>query len=363
MLASISLSNVKAGHPWLYHLHALAVLWVVFVVRLMVFEAQDRFLAKRKAWLRALPYPQANTILVEGIPEDYRVEHRVTEFFAQNVGAVSHVTVVKDTAMLEAAIVARDSARKKLQEAESGTDLMSYYGEELRKCEAFVKEERARVKKESAIPGGVNAPSAFVTFTSRKDAELAKAVKLSSTASLWVVHDAPDIAGVRWQDLYRPNGREYFGYFLILLLFANFSPICLAISSVASEIHVGRFQSMWAALAPTLGLTVFLSMLPTATWHMHVTYYVGVGRCFRSQALLMIFGAFFNLRAEPLAQHELQVYYFLFQGFFILFLPVIGADFRSFFNEVVRDGSFSSLLEHLADRCLGRMSKSHRSMP
>lgn len=283
LLASISLLNVKPGHPWLYHLHALAVLWVVIVVRLMVFNAQDRFLATRKTWLRALPYLEANTILVEGIPEDYRVKHRVSEFFAQNVGSVSHVTVVKDTAVLEAAIAARDLAKRKLQEAErrfesegrrpqtlslippfTGTDAMSYYDEELRKCEALVKEERARVKKESVLPGGVNAPSAFVTFTSRKDAELAKAVKLSSTASLWVVHDAPDIAGVRWQDLYRPNGRQYVGYLLILLLFANFSPICLAISSAASEVNVGRFQSIWAALAPTLGLTVFLSMLPTA---------------------------------------------------------------------------------------------------
>lgn len=56
-----------------------------------------------------------------------------------------------------------------------------------------------------------------------------------------------------------------------------------------------------------------------------------------------------------MAQHELQIYYFLFQGFFILFLPIIGADFRSFLNEVLRDSSFSSLLAHLADRCLGRI--------
>jgi hypothetical protein len=57
------------------------------------------------------------------------------------------------------------------------------------------------------------------------------------------------------------------GYLLMLFLLANFSPICLAISSAASEIDMGMLQPLWAALAPTLGLTIFLSMLPTAAWH------------------------------------------------------------------------------------------------
>ena len=56
---------------------------------------------------------------------------------------------------------------------------------------------------------------------------------------------------------------------------ASFSPICLEISRAALAVDIGWLQPLWAALAPTLGLTIFLAMLPTASW-LHVNAFASV---------------------------------------------------------------------------------------
>ncbi|CAK9042413.1 CSC1-like protein At4g02900 [Durusdinium trenchii] len=345
-LSSISVSNVSMGHPWLYHLHALAVLWTVLAVRAMVFRAQQTFMAKRHAWLTSLPSLRANTVLVEDIPASFQCQEKVLTFFSENVGPVAHVGMVRHTEKLEAAIEARNSTKAKLEEVrkevefrelqgspdmDAKMDKINLLSQELTELESQVKAEREHIKGQSAQAGGVNSHSAFVTFHCRKDAEMAKVLELSGNAD-WAVHDAPEASEIRWHDLLQDYSvaRSAIGCFLIFLLFANFSPICLLISSAASEVNVGKLQPIWDALAPTLGLTIFLSMLPTV--------------------LLLIFGSFFKLRAESLAQHRLQTWYFLFQAVFILFLPVVGTNFRSFAKQLLADDSLSTILAQIADR-------------
>ena len=225
-------------------------------------------MSRRHAWLIGLPFSRANTVLVEDIPEGYRCQEKVFTFFCENVGAVAKVNMVKNTEKLEVAIEMRNSAKEKLEQRQmssSGSEEVTRLSNELMKHEAQVKEEREHIQRDSYLAGGVNSHAAFVTFQSRKDAEMAKVLELSSNAD-WVVQDAPEASEIRWHDLYRDYSvaRSALGYSLIFLLFANFSPICLAISTAASEINTGKLQPIWNALAPTLGLTVFLAMLPTA---------------------------------------------------------------------------------------------------
>lgn len=271
------------GHPWLYHLHALAVLWTVLAVRAMVFRAQQTFMAKRHAWLTSLPSLRANTVLVEDIPASFQCQEKVLTFFSENVGPVAHVGMVRHTEKLEAAIEARNSTKAKLEEVrkevefrelqgspdmDAKMDKINLLSQELTELESQVKAEREHIKGQFAQAGGVNSHSAFVTFHCRKDAEMAKVLELSGNAD-WAVHDAPEASEIRWHDLLQDYSvaRSAIGCFLIFLLFANFSPICLLISSAASEVNVGKLQPIWDALAPTLGLTIFLSMLPTAPRH------------------------------------------------------------------------------------------------
>jgi hypothetical protein len=70
------------------------------------------------------------------------------------------------------------------------------------------------------------------------------------------------------------------------------------------------------------------------------------------KVLLLILSNFFTLRSEPLAQHQLQMWYFHFQAVCILFLPIVGSDFRNFAKQILQDSSPSSVLKLLADRTL-----------
>eukprot|EP00439_Symbiodinium_sp_Y106_P067944 s464_g11.t1 len=86
LLESLSIRNVH-GVGWIYYLHGVSALWVVLLVRSIVFRAQEKYLQRRFAWLKNLPCPRCSTILVEGIPEEWRSEDRVRQFFSATFDA------------------------------------------------------------------------------------------------------------------------------------------------------------------------------------------------------------------------------------------------------------------------------------
>lgn len=230
LLASLSMANIKIYHPWLYHLHALAVIWVVMAVRHLVFEAHTSFIERRAAWARNLPYPRSNTVLVEKVPKNYRSKEKVSRFFESNLGpdSVARVDVVKDTAALEEAIKSRKLIRAKLVESRSyfetegvrptlrrfqkfpanlfhhfgpdDTDAIDHFTQEDAKQELQIKEMRESINQD-----GVNSHSAFVTFRSRKSAEIVKALDFDRE-NQWQISDAPEATAVRWQDLFQGRG-------------------------------------------------------------------------------------------------------------------------------------------------------------
>merc|ERR1719326_2607245 len=57
------------------------------------------FLELRTKWLLEMPFPRSNTILVNGIPEDYRSNKRLQKFFEDTLdkkgGLISEVVCVK----------------------------------------------------------------------------------------------------------------------------------------------------------------------------------------------------------------------------------------------------------------------------
>lgn len=238
-LASLSMSNIKPGHPWLYHLHGVVACGVVLLARAMIFGWQEEFMKRRNAWLRDLPWPRASTVLVEGIPDSFRCQERVQKFFNHfSPESVVHVSMVRHTDTLDSLMAARDAIGAKLDEARrqfgdgvrpvldmSGTqlDAIDHFEAQLAAEDAYVEKERHRIRQASSVTGGVNTSSAFVTFRSRRDAEIAKAVQFSDDAGEWAIRDAPEASAIRWQDVSREHGalRSAIGCTIILLMYAS----------------------------------------------------------------------------------------------------------------------------------------------
>lgn len=118
-LSSLSFGNVENG-SWLYWVHAFAIWYVVIVVQTQIYKAQDEFLQLRYVWLRQMADMRAHTCLVEGIPDQYRSNEAVQQFFG-NVFSPEDVIdayVVKDTVVLAPLVDKLADAKINLANAE-----------------------------------------------------------------------------------------------------------------------------------------------------------------------------------------------------------------------------------------------------
>merc|ERR1711862_723400 len=84
-LSSLSMGNVENG-SWLYWMHAVVVWYVVLVVQSSLYNAQKEFLTHRFRWLHKMAVQRANTVLVEGIPDEFRQDGKLAEFFGNIFG-------------------------------------------------------------------------------------------------------------------------------------------------------------------------------------------------------------------------------------------------------------------------------------
>ena len=82
-LSKAEMAMIRLNHPWLYYVHAILVWLVCITVHLLVDRAQARFMRLRVQWLQSLPAPRATTVLVENIPQSWRSDERLKEFFGR----------------------------------------------------------------------------------------------------------------------------------------------------------------------------------------------------------------------------------------------------------------------------------------
>ncbi|CAK8988283.1 CSC1-like protein At4g15430 [Durusdinium trenchii] len=338
------LGNVVNLHPWLYYLHALYCAYVCYTVKTLVYDAQEKFLARRFKWLKTLPHPRSRTVLVEGIPEEFVSEDKVREFFGLALGndVVEEVHLLKKTKKLQQLVAYRDHSIDCKKQAEfqfektekrpehykvnvgqvpEKVDSIEFYTDEVKKTEEAIADEYHRIQEESKKVGGVNCRNGFVTFKDRKSVELAKELDYHSDAYTWVLTEPPDLEMVRWDELrvsddVTETAQELVGYACVFGLYAGFVPICLWITNLANSIHMGFLQPMWASLAPTMGLTLFLSFLPTV--------------------LLLVIDNCYKLRSSSRAQEMLLRWYFWFQVIFVLLVTAVGNDFWDFVKETMK---------------------------
>eukprot|EP00930_Biecheleria_cincta_P022968 TRINITY_DN16661_c0_g1_i1.p1 TRINITY_DN16661_c0_g1~~TRINITY_DN16661_c0_g1_i1.p1 ORF type:complete len:777 (-),score=138.53 TRINITY_DN16661_c0_g1_i1:147-2417(-) len=330
-LSRTGMANVVKGHPWLYYVHGLVVLGTCVAIKHYVYQAQETFLDRRFRWLKGLHGTRARTVLIEGIPQKWRSEQRIRHFFlaAFDTNWVESVFVVKKTGDLESYVAKKDAAMAERRKAEF--HLEQHGGERpthrplyvdaqvdsIDTC-ARISEERKRLLDESNDPEGVNCASAFVTFKDEKHAEIAKELDYFPDPDEFVVSMAPESSTVRWWNLRESfevaQAQQIIGRILIIGLYVAFIPACLGTTNIANAINLGP---TFAAMAPSFGLTIWMSFFPTV--------------------LLFIINTFFNMSSSHLAQERLLVWYFWFQVIFVVLVTAIGNDVVLFVRQVAMD--------------------------
>jgi hypothetical protein len=345
--------NPDFDNCWIYNIHAFVVWAVVFTVQVALYAAQDRFVKIRQKWLARLPEAQATTLLVEDIPERYRSDAKLLELFKKVLGnQVTTCHVVKYMPELTNKIAAVEAAKLNLKKEEakekagrvaatareamstiSGPDSNSWstslaqsgqlaaplatksIKQDIEALEKEVTTLRAQaIQDAKADKPGVNCAAGFVTFKHRASAEAARNLQFFADQEEFIMSTPPEPASLYWSDLQQDplagGARTVIGYGLVTGLYFAYLPCVIYITNIAKKINMGPFQSVWAGLAPTMGLQFMVAMLPTF--------------------LIIIFRAFFTLKADVYAQKALQNWYFVFQVVFVIMATAVGTNINKF---------------------------------
>jgi len=329
-------------HPWLYYLHGVIVIAVSQYICYKLFAAQKDFMPRRFEWLANLPSPRSTTVLVEGIPASHQTDEKLKQFFEDSFykGAVAEAHVVKYASNLSSLVSSLENAEyqrdwyvKKWEKAGGATadrpvikscmggapqDAIDFWTQEAARLKTEVGVERQKFIEQSATDPDLNCPSGFVVFNDRRDKELAQNIRYSEDTGEWLVSVPPDHTDIRWADLKHNEGfnavNMLIGYAIVAAVYLLFVPVCVFITNIATTIKLGPFQPFWAAFAPTAGLLLFLSFLPTV--------------------LINVFHFCFPLKADAYSQHQLQIWYFWFMVFFVILVTAVGSSLFSFASKI-----------------------------
>jgi hypothetical protein len=347
-MSYLSIGNVKScstgsdgkrlfpgfSHCWIYDVHALVVWVVVLTVDVFVYRAQSAFMERRARWMQNMPEPRCSTVLVENIPKEYRSDAKLKEYFVEMFGEekVKSAYVVKRIRGLSANVKALNALELKLKEYEALSektgerpqtlgydgqryDALKYYQDQVEAKRVEVEQGRAAAKEEALTAGSpVNGSNGFITFAARGEVEIVLGLQLSADVDEFVCSVPPDAESVRFEDLdhdeYSTTLRTGMGYALVAVLYCAYLPIVFKLTTIAKSINMGKLNSIWQSMAPTIGLLFVVSFLPTL--------------------LLLVFRLCFTLKAEIWEQLALQKWYFVFQVVFIILVTAVGTDAVAF---------------------------------
>jgi hypothetical protein len=337
---------------WIYNIHAFMVWVVVCTVQVTLHAAQARFVKIRQEWLERLPEPQATTLLIEGIPKDYRSDAKLLALFRRLLGdKVKTCHVVKYTPELTNKVAELEAAKLKLKREEatlagvavtsSQSTSAANAGVALHMHIEALKEEikqiRANAVKAAAEEkDGVNCAAGFVQFMSKADADEARSLQLfpdaenvkgpsgsefASAVEALRLSTPPDPTSIIFADLQQDShasgARMSVGYWLVAGLYFLYLPLGIWIINIAKLVNMRPLQSVWAGLAPAIGLQVMVAFLPTF--------------------LLTIFRSFFLLKADVYAQKTLQNWCFVFHVVFVIMTTSVGIDMNIFMRTLGKE--------------------------
>merc|ERR1719326_627403 len=159
-----------------------------------------------------------------------------------------------------------------------------------------------------------NCAAGFIHFKTRGDAESTRFLQMFEDQEAFTMSTPPAPSAIWYHDLQHDpeqgRGRMLAGYAMTAGLYFAYLPIVIWITNIAKQVDMGPLQSVWAGLAPTMGLQVMVAMLPTF--------------------LITIFRFAFILRADVYAQKQLQTWYFVFQVVFVIMATAVGTNINGF---------------------------------
>jgi len=365
-LSYLGMANVVDGSN-LYWLHSVVVWISVWVVQHHIYAAMHEFMHLRIDWLKEMPDPRSQTILIENIQEENRSDVKLAEYFqtmlrgedGKDDKIIESAYVIKDTqSTLLAAKIKHDDICERLdvakaqKEQDGGDgpmiypdgqmwgekiDAITYYEGKLTELEEESEKERTKIL--DIVKTGDLDPmytgNGFVTFKHRRDCEISMQLKYTPDEDTLVVSVPPDPSDVVYTDLMVDESREAasetIGWACIAGLFFGYMPIIIGISSVASlstlSAHIALFRmivdqhpgiaAVWDGLVGAIALTLMVSFLPTF--------------------LVLIFDTFFALKARAWLQHKVQIWYYYFQLVFILLVTAVGSSLLSTVDSLLED--------------------------
>eukprot|EP00930_Biecheleria_cincta_P044478 TRINITY_DN30599_c0_g2_i1.p1 TRINITY_DN30599_c0_g2~~TRINITY_DN30599_c0_g2_i1.p1 ORF type:complete len:668 (-),score=94.89 TRINITY_DN30599_c0_g2_i1:107-1876(-) len=326
-LSKLSMDNIH-DNSWLYWVHAFLVWYVILAVSYIRYQAYDAFVDRRFRWLQQMDEVRARTVLVQNIPKQHRSDAALVAYFHRmfHGNRVQAASVVKKAGKLKKLISdcrAAKAAQLKVLNAEiesqnPNDDEMQIlrgssppdYSKRAIDLEELVSAERNRILLDAQqVDSDINTSSGFVTFHSRRDAQMALFVKFTDDRSQWVMSSPPHPADVSYDNLAEDPTYEQFmnamGVLCMASLYLIYVPCVVGITQAARWVTLSPFiQPFWDALVPTMGLTLFMSFLPT---------------------IIVLIGEMFWVQpGTSWLQYDIQVWYFYFMFIFVLLVTVIG---------------------------------------
>jgi len=364
-LSYLGMANVVDGSN-LYWLHCVVVWISVWIVQHHIYAAMHEFMHLRSDWLKEMPDPRSQTILVENIQEENRSDSKLAQYFESMLrgdggdAIVESAYVIKDIQHTLIATTKKHTEYcEKLEEAKAKkeqdggeapqilpegsmwggdkVDAITHYEAKLTELEAEAETERQRIL--DVVKGGeldaIYTGNGFVTFKNRRECEIAMQLKYTPDEDTLVVSVPPDPSDVVYTDLMVDESREAasetIGWACVAGLFFGYMPIIIGISSVASldtlSAHIALFRmivddhpgiaAVWDGLVGAIALTLMISFLPTF--------------------LVLIFDTFFALKARAWLQHKVQIWYYYFNLVFILLVTAVGSSLLATVDSLLED--------------------------
>jgi len=364
-LSWLGMANVVDGSN-LYWIHCVVVWFTVWTVQHHIYAAMHEFMHLRFDWLKEMPDPRSQTILVENIQEEYRSDAKLAQYFETMLrgdgggeAIIESAYVIKDTKQSLLVSIAKHAEicekldeAKAMKEQEGGdgpqihpegamwgdkVDAITYYEGRIKEIEEEAEKERQRILDvvKTGDLDAIYTGNGFVTFKHRRECEISMQLKYTPDEDTFVVSVPPDPSDIVYTDLMVDESREAasetIGWACIAGLFFGYMPIIIGISSVASlstlSEHIALFRmivndhpgiaAVWDGLVGAIALTLMVSFLPTF--------------------LVIIFDTFFALKARAWLQHKVQIWYYYFNLVFILLVTAVGSSLLSTVDSLLED--------------------------
>jgi hypothetical protein len=392
-LGRLSMKNIKPGSKyaqWLFLVHAVLVWVVVLVTKTYTYAAQARFVQLRFKWLRDLSGVRATTVLVQAIPEEFRSDAKLKDFFAGifRPEEITQARVLKHTHALTDMACAKKSLEELKKHAEltaekqaaGGSkgakfvnkatkyilglgkskfkDLRSYE-DDIMELEEKIRTEQTEIRRASEKVGGVNTNVGFVTFRRRREALIAEFLRYSENEKEWIVSNPPEPANVNWDELKGWDPHEVVGVAGVDDVLEEVTNRLPRIVQVA--LRRGYKLDSLEELKPVVGFALYAALLFFfGTITLGVSYAVAWGATRITQPLLsqlwvdyaqagalstllgfmptiflLITSKFYTHKSDTWKQFRLQMWYYWFLVVHVVLVTAFGTSVLATFCEII----------------------------